>query len=756
MVFGRRSSYRLGRRLKSSAKARLDYITYLQTGADNGNGGDIPPGQMKATISAGGLLTADLLAGIGLSAVISGDGLLSAHMGVLRSMAATIDAGGEIVGNVAITQKLAGTIDGGGEMFAHLFPPHRVEGTIDGGGEITAKVLVTARLTGAIGAGGMLDADIFYQIGLSGTIDAGGEVSANLTNTRPAINLAGTIAGGGELTADIADTSVVNLSATIGGGGLVEGNVTNLDASAQAIINAMVPTPTLERQTAINTLVKALKVNPAYWNGLGGLYLFKAHSEQAAKINWKSPGTFNCVNIGTMEFVADDYIKANANSCLNTQYNPGTGPVTPFTLTTASLMVIADDTTKSDVLDAGSVGSSSVFVNANAVAATNNLRGCLSNTTTMTATITAVNGYEMYGVSRTTSGASMLLKQGVTTIATVAQDATALPSSRIAFCGTLNNSVATASPRRQRAGAWGQGLTNTGWTTITNAIKAYLDSIKTPVYMSATMTAGGLLEGNIAPQNVAGATALIVAGGGGGGSGGDGTGANYSHAGGGGGGGVISVAPFTLAPGTYPVVVGSGGARGTGATAGANGGNSSFNGQTAVGGGRGAQYNAAANSGGSGGGGKGATTTWPSNTGGGAGTGGQGNTGGAGATGVYGASGGGGGATGAGGEAGFGNQAARGAAGPGLTSSISGTSRVYGQGGLGATADTGAGTSGLPNSGFGGGGGSASAWNQGGVGGSGVVVIRYPGAARGTGGTITTVGSDTVHTFTASGNLVIT
>jgi hypothetical protein len=39
----------------------------------------------------------------------------------------------------------------------------------------------------------------------------------------------------------------------------------------------------------------------------------------------------------------------------------------------------------------------------------------------------------------------------------------------------------------------------------------------------------------------------------------------------------------------------------------------------------------------------------------------------------------------------------------------------------------------------------------GGNGGSGVVVISYAGAQRGTGGTVTSVGGNTIHTFTSSG-----
>ena len=43
----------------------------------------------------------------------------------------------------------------------------------------------------------------------------------------------------------------------------------------------------------------------------------------------------------------------------------------------------------------------------------------------------------------------------------------------------------------------------------------------------------------------------------------------------------------------------------------------------------------------------------------------------------------------------------------------------------------------------------------GGAGGSGIVIIRYLGAVAATGGTITTSGSYTIHTFTSSGTFTI-
>jgi hypothetical protein len=59
--------------------------------------------------------------------------------------------------------------------------------------------------------------------------------------------------------------------------------------------------------------------------------------------------------------------------------------------------------------------------------------------------------------------------------------------------------------------------------------------------------------------------------------------------------------------------------------------------------------------------------------------------------------------------------------------------------------------SGTANRGAGGGGGGNANTVGGANGGSGIVIIRYLGAQRGTGGTVTSAGGYTYHTFTTSG-----
>ena len=242
-------------------------------------------------------------------------------------------------------------------------------------------------------------------------------------------------------------------------------------------------------------------------------------------------------------------------------------------------------------------------------------------------------------------------------------------------------------------------------------------------------------------------SSLLVAGGGGGGYNG--------YGGGGGAGGFLYTSSTLVSSGTaYAVTVGSGGAAAPSPGRASNGNNSSFNSLTAIGGGGGGgdttgQYSGA--SGGSGGGG-----CAVNNGTGGSGTSGQGNSGGTGyaAAPTYYAGGG-------GGAGAVGNSTSSSNGGIGSTSSISGSSTYYAGGGAGHN---------YQSNGVGGTGGGASLGayatvNTGGggsgyigtvtiPGASGIVIISYYGPQRATGGTVSSSGGFTIHTFTSSGTFV--
>jgi hypothetical protein len=278
---------------------------------------------------------------------------------------------------------------------------------------------------------------------------------------------------------------------------------------------------------------------------------------------------------------------------------------------------------------------------------------------------------------------------------------------------------------------------------------------------------------SLLPYTLNSVEVLVVAGGGGGGN---------DVGGGGGAGGVIYRQNYSVSPNTtYTVIVGAGGSGGIafGAIP-TNGANSQFDTLLAIGGGYGGSYNnVPGNLGGSGGGGAGGPGgTQHINPG--AGIIGQGNSGSAGIPPVTGYSSGGGGGAGGAGLAGILNGPG-GAGGPGIAYNISGTLTFYGGGGGGGGGDDlgsdgrafggiGGGGGGAARSGSfsvnasfrdgqpntGGGGGGTGGWNNAGAGGSGIVIVRYLGYQKATGGTVTYVNGYTIHTFTSVGSTTFT
>jgi len=271
---------------------------------------------------------------------------------------------------------------------------------------------------------------------------------------------------------------------------------------------------------------------------------------------------------------------------------------------------------------------------------------------------------------------------------------------------------------------------------------------------------------------------LVVAGGGGGGYGESNV--NGGGGGGGGAGGVIYSNSQSITPGSaITVTVGAGGAvLANSGSAGNNGANSVFGSLTAIGGGAGGggdfEGSNAGATGGSGGGAGGDGTYGPSIFS--AGTSGQGFAGGARNGSTNRAAAGGGGAGGAGSSAtALANGTGKGGAGgPGLGYNISGTFTYYAGGGGGGASNnfasgvvnsdggvggggSGGGASGpsngTANTGGGGGGGYGS---NAGAGGSGIVIVRYPGPQKAIGGTVTSNNGYTIHTFTTVGSTTFT
>ena len=283
----------------------------------------------------------------------------------------------------------------------------------------------------------------------------------------------------------------------------------------------------------------------------------------------------------------------------------------------------------------------------------------------------------------------------------------------------------------------------------------------TIVYADATRGWLPTVDDDSEDKNVYQIQFMVIAGGGGAGY--------YYGAGGAGGYRTVCSKNYNVVPGTtYPITIGGGGpGAATGPGNGTQGDSSIFDTITSAGGGFGGGGDPLppAGDGGSGGG-NGYVSQNPAGSGNvpdtsGTPSGSQGNDGGdAGPTG----SGGGGGGAGTAGQPGPGPNVS-GNGGTGGTSTISGTAveRAGGGGGAGPSAGTATGGGGngvaIPNpgnpgtinTGGGAGGGGGSTVN----GGSGIIILRrLTACSTSTSGTVTTCGSDTIHTFTGDGTFV--
>jgi hypothetical protein len=91
-----------------------------------------------------------------------------------------------------------------------------------------------------------------------------------------------------------------------------------------SLFEAMEEQPDDERKGVIDTFILAL-VDAGVWDKLDCLYVFAAHTQQAALLNWKNPGTFDATIEGTPTFTTDEGFTGNGSDALiDSNFNPTT------------------------------------------------------------------------------------------------------------------------------------------------------------------------------------------------------------------------------------------------------------------------------------------------------------------------------------------------------------------------------------------------------------------------------------------------
>jgi hypothetical protein len=255
------------------------------------------------------------------------------------------------------------------------------------------------------------------------------------------------------------------------GMGVATGGGSSYAAETEAIAAAFTTPPTTARKNLIDACVVSLKT-AGVWTKLDALYAFAAADSQAAKINWKAPGTFNCTEVNAPAFTVDRGFTGASTKYLDSGFNGTTAPSPKYLLNDASIfgwsLTSAADASAMIGQDAGSTAAMWPKESS-----TGNVFGrinCGNINTGVTLT-----GLGLTGVSRT----------GATTVKFY-RDGASIHSAATASTAVINYSIKflTADAGywagQIAAGGIGGGMTDADNTALYNALRTYMTGVGVP------------------------------------------------------------------------------------------------------------------------------------------------------------------------------------------------------------------------------------------------------------------------------------
>jgi hypothetical protein len=220
-------------------------------------------------------------------------------------------------------------------------------------------------------------------------------------------------------------------------------------AETSTLTAAMDVAPTIRRKGLINTYVAGLKT-AGVWTKLDLLYVLAAHDEQAARLNWVAPATFEAVNVGAgPTFVADRGITGNGSSTAwSTGYTPATH-ASQLAQDSASLWVWCLTNVAENAADFGAAVTHNSFVR------TRSAGDAISYTVNgaTTSTVGSATSIGMTGISRADGTNQQAWKNGAASGAAAAGASTGLPAAAFRIGGRGNDLWSTKQIAMAAAGA---------------------------------------------------------------------------------------------------------------------------------------------------------------------------------------------------------------------------------------------------------------------------------------------------------------
>lgn len=250
------------------------------------------------------------------------------------------------------------------------------------------------------------------------------------------------------------------------------GSWTSLTQEAIDLVARMSSTPDYTRQGVINTLIAALKT-AGTWSKIDALYLFAAHTSQAALLNWKST-SYNATLTNAPTFTTDRGFTGNGTSSyIDSNFNPATAGGN-FVRDSASFGIWSRTSGLVATSSAGWFnGTSGVTMR---LRSTNDVMNFRMNhaTTTNSANNFNTNGSGYYHANRSGSNSARFQKNGGALAVTTTVASAAVPSGTFKF---LTADLSGFSTIEIAAGLFGSSFTTTEETDTYNALAAYMTAV---------------------------------------------------------------------------------------------------------------------------------------------------------------------------------------------------------------------------------------------------------------------------------------
>lgn len=259
-----------------------------------------------------------------------------------------------------------------------------------------------------------------------------------------------------------------------GGGGGTPG-YTFVNSEAETVVNAFSVAPDDARKELIDDLVGALKT-AGVWTKLDVLYLVAAHDAQAARVNWKSPGTYDLTAVNSPTFTTDrGYAGDGTTSYLTTGFDPSGGGFN-YTQNSVSIGAWARSGADTGSLGATLIGATTAFLIPRSTSDT--LRGRTNQGSSSNCSDTSITTrFGLSVLNRSASNLTTGYRNGVAK-GTYATASTALSAAAF-FVGAMNNAGTPASfvDNQISAAFLGGSLDGTEQTDTYNALATYMTAV---------------------------------------------------------------------------------------------------------------------------------------------------------------------------------------------------------------------------------------------------------------------------------------